>query len=68
MKMTPELIQAQRNQLQYVAQQLKSEFIGLDSIIDQIIEGVTAWACVPGCRSAQRLLAFGGSQGLVKAP
>jgi hypothetical protein len=67
MKMTPELIQAQRNQLQYVAQQLKSEFIGLDSIIDQIIEGVTAWACVPGVQERPTIISLWGLTGVGKS-
>jgi cell division protease FtsH len=58
MKMTPELIQAQRSQLDYVSQQLKKEFIGLDSIIDQIIEGVTAWACVPGVQERPTIISL----------
>ena len=65
--MTPELIQAQRNQLQYVAQQLKSEFIGLDSIIDQIIEGVTAWACVPGVQERPTIISLWGLTGVGKS-
>lgn len=65
--MTPELIQAQRNQLQYVAQQLKSEFIGLDLIIDQIIEGVTAWACVPGVQERPTIISLWGLTGVGKS-
>ena len=65
--MTPELIQAQRSQLHYVSQQLKKEFIGLDSIIDQIIEGVTAWACVPGVQERPTIISLWGLTGVGKS-
>lgn len=65
--MTSDSIQFQRNKLQSVAQQLKEEFIGLDSIIDQIIEGVTAWACVPGVQERPTIISLWGLTGVGKS-
>ena len=65
--MAPNQIHEQRHKLQTVAAQLKREFIGLDQIIDQIIEGVTAWACVPGVQERPTIISLWGLTGVGKS-
>ena len=65
--MAPNQIHEQREKLQTVAEQLKREFIGLDKIIDQIIEGVMAWACVPGVQERPTIISLWGLTGVGKS-
>jgi cell division protease FtsH len=65
--MAPNQIHEQRQKLQTVAKQLKLEFIGLDKIIDQIIEGVMAWACVPGVQERPTIISLWGLTGVGKS-
>jgi cell division protease FtsH len=65
--MAPNQIHEQRQKLQTVAKQLKLEFIGLEKIIDQVIEGVTAWACVPGVQERPTIISLWGLTGVGKS-
>jgi cell division protease FtsH len=65
--MAPNQIHEQRQKLQTVAKQLKLEFIGLEKIIDQVIEGVMAWACVPGVQERPTIISLWGLTGVGKS-
>ena len=65
--MAPNQIHEQRQKLQTVAKQLKLEFVGLEKIIDQVIEGVTAWACVPGVQERPTIISLWGLTGVGKS-
>jgi cell division protease FtsH len=65
--MAPNQIHEQRQKLQIVAKQLKLEFVGLEKIIDQVIEGVTAWACVPGVQERPTIISLWGLTGVGKS-
>ena len=66
-EMAPNQIHEQRQKLQTVAKQLKLEFVGLEKIIDQVIEGVTAWACVPGVQERPTIISLWGLTGVGKS-
>ena len=60
-------IQAQRARLRRAQELLKSEFIGLDSIIDSLIDGVTAWACMPEAQQRPTIIGLWGLTGVGKS-
>ena len=66
-EMAPNQIHEQRQKLQTVAKQLKLEFVGLEKIIDQVIEGVMAWACVPGVQERPTIISLWGLTGVGKS-
>lgn len=59
--------QAQRARLCRAKELLKSEFVGLDAIIDSLVEGVTAWACMPEAQQRPTIISLWGLTGVGKS-
>lgn len=59
--------QAQRARLCRAKELLKSEFVGLDAIIDTLVEGVTAWACMPDAQQRPTIISLWGLTGVGKS-
>ena len=66
MPVTSEL-KERKQQLEFVATQLKKEFMGIDHIIDQIIHSITSWYMLPHLQERPVVINLWGMTGVGKS-
>lgn len=60
-------LQIRKNDLEKAKQQLKTEFFGLDQVIDQVIDQVSSWYCFPDFREHPLVVNLWGMTGTGKS-